>query len=202
MLKVEGLEKRLGLGLARSRSRSRLVAKIRRLGLVSVSSRSRKLRFRLHPCQQVSPALPTSPDVFSASRTLQRWKWSTVIQWIITAHHLCSLLGMLSRYTVLEVWAVRRPMCVRDSRRWGRCVLFINILDSLTAPCLVYKRPYMQFTASVAGTVHTLAGAADAWFIQTPTNTRFVLYILLLPIRCRLVDRVISHRIGTTHSFV
>jgi len=37
MLKVEGLEKRLGLGLARSRSRSRLVAKIRRLGLVSVS---------------------------------------------------------------------------------------------------------------------------------------------------------------------
>ena len=35
--KVEGLEKRLGLGLARSRSRSRLVAKIKRLGLVSVS---------------------------------------------------------------------------------------------------------------------------------------------------------------------
>jgi len=67
MLKVESLEKRLGLGLARSRSLSRLVAKIRRLGLVSVSwncrkvlvsvssrtknqmSRSRKLRSRLHP---------------------------------------------------------------------------------------------------------------------------------------------------------
>jgi len=67
MLQVEGLEKRLGLGLARSRSRSRLVANIRRLGLVelqeglglglvsdqkpnvSVSSRSRKLRSRLHP---------------------------------------------------------------------------------------------------------------------------------------------------------
>jgi len=64
MLKVEGLEKRLGLGLARSRSC--LVAKIRRLGLVvlqeglglslawdqkpnvSVSSRSRKLRSRLY----------------------------------------------------------------------------------------------------------------------------------------------------------
>ena len=56
-------------------------------------------------------------------------------------------------------------------------MLFTNILDSLTAPCLVYKRPCMQYTASVAGTVHTLAGAADAWFIQTPTNTRFVLYI-------------------------
>jgi len=71
MLKDEGLEKRLGLGLARSRSR--LVAKIRGLGLVlglvelleglglspasdqkpnvSVSSQSRKLRSRLHPCQ-------------------------------------------------------------------------------------------------------------------------------------------------------
>jgi len=65
MLKVEGLEKRLGLGLARSRSR--LVAKIRRLGLVElqdglglglvsdrkpnalVSSRSHKLKSRLHP---------------------------------------------------------------------------------------------------------------------------------------------------------
>jgi len=64
MLKVEGLEKHLGLGLARSR----LVAEIRRLGLVelqeglglglvsdqkpnvSVSSRSHKLRSRLHPC--------------------------------------------------------------------------------------------------------------------------------------------------------
>ena len=34
MLKVEGLEKRLGLGLARSRSR--LVLKIRRLGLVEL----------------------------------------------------------------------------------------------------------------------------------------------------------------------
>ena len=63
--KVEGLEKRLGLGLARSRSR--LVAKIRRLGIVElqegiglglvsdrkpnvlVLSWSRKLRSRLHP---------------------------------------------------------------------------------------------------------------------------------------------------------
>jgi len=67
MLKVEGLEKRLGLDLARSRSRSRLVAKIRHLGLVSVSwncrkvlvsvsSRSRKLRSRLHPCCLVTEA--------------------------------------------------------------------------------------------------------------------------------------------------
>jgi len=70
MLKVEGLEKRLSLGLARSRSR--LAAKIRSLGLVSVSrncrkvlvlvsdqklnvsSRSRKLRSRLHPCSSVT----------------------------------------------------------------------------------------------------------------------------------------------------
>jgi len=39
--KVEGLQKRLGLGLARSRSR--LVAIIRRLGLVSVSWNCRKV---------------------------------------------------------------------------------------------------------------------------------------------------------------
>jgi len=64
----EGLEKRLGLGLASSQSPSSLMAKIRRLGLVSISwncrkvlvsissltknrmSRSRKLRSRLLLC--------------------------------------------------------------------------------------------------------------------------------------------------------
>ena len=71
MLKVEGLEKRLGLGLARSRSQSHrgknqtsrsrfgLVELQKGLGLglvsdqkpnVLVSSRSRKVRSRLHPC--------------------------------------------------------------------------------------------------------------------------------------------------------
>jgi len=51
------------------------------------------------------------------------------------------------------------------------CVLFINILDSLMAPCLVY---YMAMS-TVYGwcsqfgrcMVHTLAGAASAWFIRT-----------------------------------
>jgi len=41
LLKVEGLEKRVGLNLARSRSR--LVAKIRRLGLILVSQNCRKV---------------------------------------------------------------------------------------------------------------------------------------------------------------
>jgi len=40
---AEGLEKSLGLVFARSRSRSCLVAKIRRLGLVSVSWNCRKV---------------------------------------------------------------------------------------------------------------------------------------------------------------
>ena len=62
MLKVEGLEKRLGLGLARSRSRLGLMELQEGLGLslvsdqkpnVLVSSRSRKLRSRLHPCVKV-----------------------------------------------------------------------------------------------------------------------------------------------------
>jgi len=57
-----------------------------------------------------------------------------LVVWIIVAHfNLCSLLD---RYTVLEVWAVRRPMRVCCGSRWGRCVLFINIWDSLTAPLL------------------------------------------------------------------
>ena len=79
--------------------------------------------------------------------------------------HLCSLVG---RYTVLEVWAVRRLVRVSCGSRWGRCGLFINILDSLTVP---YIRPCIQYTAcaaSMAGAyVHTLAGAASAWFIRT-----------------------------------
>jgi len=48
-----------------------------------------------------------------------------LVVWIIVTHfHLCSLL---ERYTVLEVWAVRRPMHVCCGSRWGCCVLFINI---------------------------------------------------------------------------
>ena len=57
MLKVEGLEKRLGLGLARSRSRDKNQTS-RSRGNAGRSwsrtknqmSRSRKLRSRLHPC--------------------------------------------------------------------------------------------------------------------------------------------------------
>ena len=57
-----------------------------------------------------------------------------LVVWIIVAHfHLYSLLD---RYTVLEVSAVRRPMRVCCGSRWGRCVLFINIWDSLVAPLL------------------------------------------------------------------
>jgi len=59
-----------------------------------------------------------------------------LVLWIVAIFHLCSLVG---RYTVLEVWAVRRPMRVCCGSRRGRCVLFINILDGLTAPCLVYN---------------------------------------------------------------
>jgi len=97
------------------------------------------------------------------------------VVWIIVAHfHLCSLLGMLSRYTILEVWAVRRPMRACCGRWWGRCVLFVNILDSLTPPCLVYNTAmytvYGRCGQYGRCMVHTLAGvpgAAGAWFIRT-----------------------------------
>jgi len=95
-----------------------------------------------------------------------------LVVWIIVAHfHLCSLLGTLSRHTVLKVWAVRRPMRVCCGSRWGRCMLFINILDSLMAPCLVYNTN-MHTVYGWCGQygrcmVHTLA---DAWFIRTQTG--------------------------------
>ena len=43
--------------------------------------------------------------------------------------------------------------------RWGRCVLFINILDSLTAPCFMCNMPLIQYTAGAAS-------MAGAWFIH------------------------------------
>ena len=75
--------------------------------------------------------------------------------------HLCSQLGMLSRYTVLEVRAVRQPMRVCCGSRWGRRVLFINILDNLTVLCLAYNTAMyrLQYTAGAAST-------AGVWFIH------------------------------------
>jgi len=59
-------------------------------------------------------------------------------------------------------------------------VLFINIWDSLTAPCLVYNTAmytvYGRCGQYGRCMVHTLAGAADvdgaagAWFIRTPAD--------------------------------
>jgi len=72
---------------------------------------------------------PASPAVvWTIHRPYWPHQYSThrlLVVWIIVAHfHLCSLLDC---YTVLEVWAVRRPMHVCCGSRWGRCVLFINI---------------------------------------------------------------------------
>jgi len=54
-------------------------------------------------------------------------------------------------------------MRIRCGSRWGRYVLFTNILDSLTAPCLVYN------TASAAN-------MASAWFIHWPLQPVHGLY--------------------------
>ena len=62
-------------------------------------------------------------------------------------------------------------MRVCCGRRWGRCVLFVNILDSLMAPCLVYNiamyTVYGRCGQYGRCMVHTLAGVASAWFIRT-----------------------------------
>ena len=72
-------------------------------------------------CMNHAPAILAAPAlVYSMHRLL--------VVWISVAHfHLCSLLD---RYTVLDVWAVRRPTRVCYGSRWGRCVLFINMLDN------------------------------------------------------------------------
>jgi len=49
--------------------------------------------------------------------------------------------------------------------RWGQCVLFINTLGSLTAPCLMYNTAMYTDGRCM---VHELAGAAGGWFIRTP----------------------------------
>jgi len=99
-----------------------------------------------------------------------------LVVWIVIAHlHLFSSPGTLSHYTILEVSAVQRPTRVCCGR-W--CVLFINILDSLTAPCLVHNTTmytvYGRCSEYGPCMVHTLAGAACVWFIWTLFMATFV----------------------------
>ena len=56
----------------------------------------------------------------------------------------------------------------------GRCVLFTNILDSLTAPCLVYNTAMYtvygwcgQYGRCMVYTLASAAGVANVWFIRT-----------------------------------
>ena len=111
-----------------------------------------------------------APAILAAS-TLIYSTHRVFVVWIIVAHfHLCSLLGTVSRCTVLKV---QRSMRVCCGSLWGRCVVLIIILDSF-AWCII--QPCIQYTASVAGKygqcmVHTLAGTAgvaSAWFIRIP----------------------------------
>jgi len=69
------------------------------------------------------------------------------------------------------------------SRR-GRCVLFTNILDSLTVPCLVYNTAMYRDTAGAAS-------MAGAWFIHWQVRPVRGLYgpvltgCIYIPFRCR-----------------
>jgi len=58
-------------------------------------------------------------------------------------------------------------MCVCCGSHWGRCMLFINMLDSLTAPCLMYNM--VVYTAGAAS-------KAVAWFIHWPVRLVCVVY--------------------------
>jgi len=112
-------------------------------------------------CMNHAPAILTAPALIYSTHRL-------LVVCIVVHFHLYSLLD---RYTALEVWTVRRPMRVCCGSRRGRCVLFTSILDSLTVPCLVYNTAmytvYGRCGQYGRCIVHTLAGAAGAWFIRT-----------------------------------
>ena len=88
---------------------------------------------------------------------------------------LCFVLG---KYGLYKRRTGRTGQCMNHApafiRSWAvrRRVLFINILDSLTVLCLVYNTAMLYTVYGRCGQhgrcmVHTLAGAAGAWFIQT-----------------------------------
>ena len=74
MLKVESLEKRLGLGLAKSRSRSRIVTKIRGLRLVSLEELQLRSRLHFWQCHQ---NMPTRLRTNTANKRVIRLPMST-----------------------------------------------------------------------------------------------------------------------------
>ena len=111
-------------------------------------------------CMNHAPAILATPAlIYDTHRVL-------VVSITVTHFHLCSLLGTQSCYTVLEVWAVRQPMRVCCGSCLVRCMLSINILDSLTAPCFAYTAGAVTVMCD-GYMVHTLAGVAGAWFIRT-----------------------------------
>jgi len=81
-------------------------------------------------CMNHAPVTLAAPALISSIHRL-------LVLWIIAAHfHLCSLLD---RHTILEVEQFNGRCVFAVAAKWGRCVLFINIWDSLTACCLVYN---------------------------------------------------------------
>jgi len=112
-----------------------------------------------------APAILAAPAlIYSMHRLL--------VVWIIVTHfHLCSLLD---RCTVLEVWVVWRPMRVYCGSWWGRCVLFINIWESLMAPWLVYKIHFILCYVMYNMAMYTVYGRCGQYgrcmFIHWPVR--------------------------------
>jgi len=115
----------------------------------------------IKPCTVcTSQCMNHAPAILATLALTYSTHWVLVVWIIVTHFHLCSLLGTLSRYTILEVSAIRRLVRVCCGSRWGWCVLFTNNLDSFTAHCLVYNT-----------TIYTVychaASMAGAWFIHS-----------------------------------
>ena len=79
-------------------------------------------------------------------------------------------------------------------------MLFTNILDSLTAPCLVYNTAMYRYTVYGQCMVHALADVAGAarcmvymdpectgWLLDVVRNTYTILLCLLMEYTCYVV---------------
>jgi len=126
-----------------------------RISHLDSSRSSSPYKPRTGQCMNHALAILAAPTLYSTHQVL--------VVWIIVAHfHLCSLLGMLSCYTVLEQFDGR---CVFAVAVDGDSVCFSLTFWTVWWPlawCIIW--PCIHYTAGAAS-------MADAWFIRTPSRT-------------------------------
>ena len=113
-----------------------------------------------------------TPAILATPALIYSTHW-VLVAWIIVAHfHLCSLLETLSRYTMLQIWAVGRSMrLLWQEMGTVRAFHWHFGVWRLLAWCTI--RPctqYMAGAASMARAWFIHCTLASAWFIRTPLS--------------------------------